>query len=121
MPKSTKDKTERLRTLPTIGRIASLRPTEESIEDTEKTSTLAVARLQHQRTEGWTEREGSDPGDDDGNGNGDRKLLVELAGDATQETHRHEYGAENKYDRDHRSSDLIHRLLGGILRRELPL
>jgi hypothetical protein len=88
------------------------------IEDREKTSALAVARLQHQGAEGRAEREGGDPGDNDGDGDGDGKLFVELARDAAQETHRHEDGAEYKYDRDHRSTDLIHRLLGCILRRE---
>ena len=79
---------------------------------------LAVAWLQYQGTEGWTQREGGDPGDDDGNGDSDGKLFVQLARDAAQETHRHEHGAEHKHDRDHRSRHLIHRLLGGILRRE---
>ena len=77
-----------------------------------------MAWLQHEGTEGWTQREGNHPGDDDGDGDGDGKLFVQLARDATQKTHRHEHGAENKHDRDDRSSHLIHRLLGGILRRK---
>ncbi len=42
--------------------------------------------------------------------------VEELAADSAEEGHRHEYGAQNGGDRDDRSADLLHRLMGRCAR-----
>ena len=46
-----------------------------------------------------------------GDGNCHGELLVELAGDAAQERHRHEHGTQHERDRDDRARDFLHRLV----------
>ena len=56
---------------------------------------------------------------------GDRELLEELPGNATEKRGRHEHSAQHQRDRHQRATDLLHRLQRGIAPaqalREMPL
>ena len=67
------------------------------------------------------ERQSHQSGDRHRNGDGHRKLLIQLAGQAAEEGHRHEDRREHQHDRDDRAGDLLHRFDCGLIRIDVVL
>jgi hypothetical protein len=80
---------------------------------------LLVGRLEQQGAQGRREGQGDDPRDHHRYRYRDGELLIELAGDATEEGYRHEYRAQHQHDGDDRTGNFAHRFDGGVLRRQL--
>ncbi len=93
-------------------------PAEQAIDNARRDIFRRMVILQQLRRQRWRQRQRVDGGDHRGNGDGDRELLIELAGDAGEKRHRHEHGAEHQRDSDNRPGNFAHRLMGGRLRRE---
>ena len=83
---------------------------------------LLLLGAQEDGGEGRRERERVEGGDRDGEGDGERELLVENAGGAGEEADRNEDGDEHERGRDDGAGDLGHgvRWLCGDRRRSSP-
>ena len=62
------------------------------------------------RAQRGAERKRVERGDDHRNGDGQRELLIEPAGDARDERGGHKHRREDNRDRDDRAGDFLHRL-----------
>jgi hypothetical protein len=77
--------------------------------------------LQQQGAEGRAQGQRVERRDDHRDGDGDRELLVELAGDPGNEGGRHENRRQDDGDGDHRPGHLLHRPERRVLRRHAVL
>ena len=75
-------------------------------------------RPEQQRGQGGTERQRVERRDDRRNGNRQRELAEELAGDAADKGARDEHALKHQSHGHHRAGHLFHRLVGCLLRLE---
>src|SRR5262249_5985127 len=100
------------------GDIAIRGALEEAVEPIEEPLEKAVAFFswfQQQRSEGGAEGQGVKRGQQHGNSDGNRKLLVEFAGNAGNEGSRHEDGGENERNPDDGAGEFFHGSQGRVL------
>ncbi len=90
---------------------------EPAVEPGEEAPRRPVAVLQHHDAERGRQRQRDDAGDDHRDRDGHRELAIELAGQAAEESDRHEHRAQRQHDRDDRPSHFAHRLDRGLARR----
>ena len=95
-----------------------LEPAIESAEELPQRSPHLPLRPQEQRRERRAQRERVERRDQHRHGDRHRELLIHPPRDARDECRRHEHGRQDERDRHHRSRDLLHRLEGGVARRE---
>ena len=91
---------------------------ENAVEPVEESSQQPVAlhlRLEQQRGQRGTEREGVEGRQDHGNRNGHGELLVEPSRDSGNERGGNEHRRENQRDADHGTRDLFHRFERRVL------
>ena len=93
---------------------------EPAVERPQGTAGLFLG-LQDQGRQGRAQGQGVEGRDDDRDGDGHRKLLVELARDAGNENGGQKDSGEHQGDGDHRPGDLLHGLEGRLLGREAVL
>jgi hypothetical protein len=77
-------------------------------------------RLQQLRRQGRRQGQRVDRRYHRGDRDRHRELLVELAGDAREERHRHKRSAEHQRNGDDRAGNLTHGLVGGFIRAKAP-
>ena len=77
---------------------------------------LGLARLEEESGESGAESERVERGDDGGDGDGEGKLFVELAGETDDEGGGNEDGGEDESDSDDGAADFGHSTLGGDVR-----
>ena len=77
-----------------------------------------AVRLEQQCRKRRRQRERHHRRDDGRSRDRERELPVELARDAGDEGRRNEDGAEHERDRDQRTADLVHGLVGGVARAQ---
>ena len=97
---------------------AAEQPIHRVVDDAANEVLGRVVGLEQQRAEGGAERQRVERGDQGGNGDGQRKLLVELAGDAADEGGGNEHRTQHQRNSYHRPAHLVHRLVGGVHGRE---
>ncbi len=107
-----------LRTRPATTRaVAVAQPVEEAVEELEEGSDRAAAGrgfLEQHRRQRRAERERVDDREDHRDGDGERKLAVELAGHTAHERHGHEHRAEDQADGHNRPGHFLHREARGL-------
>ena len=77
--------------------------------------------LEQKGAQGRGQGQRDDAGKHHGDGHGNGKLLVELAGDAAKEGDRHEHGTQDQHDGDQCALHFVHGLDGGSARRQFFL
>jgi hypothetical protein len=77
---------------------------------------MYLAGLQKQRAERRAQRESVECGEDDRDGDGDGKLLVQLARNAGNKSRGNEDRGENQGNGNDRAGDLLHGFDGGLAR-----
>ncbi len=91
----------------------------ESIEESRQRPSpgpIRSGRFQQQRAHGGRKGQRANRREDHRHGERQCELLVELAGQASQERDRHEHGRQHQRDGDDRRADVGHRRLGGLQR-----
>ena len=96
-------------------------PAEPAIEHAGQPVPWRPAGLEQDGAQCGTQRQRVHGGNDRRERDRQRELAIELAREAAQERHRHEHGTQHQTDRDDRTADLFHRLVGRISRREAGL
>ena len=86
-------------------------------EPAERPARFLVCGLQQQGGQRGAEGERVEGGEDDRDGDRQRELLVEPAGDAGDENGGNEHRRQNQRDGDDRAGDFLHGLEGGVLGR----
>ena len=79
---------------------------------------LRSMRLEQQGRQCRTQRERIDRRDHGRDRDRQRELLVELTGESRDERDRCKHGHQHQRDRNDRAADFLHRLVGGLARRE---
>src|ERR1700691_235089 len=95
----------------------AVKPIKESPEE----SMALGSRLEQQRRKRRAEGERIERGEQNGNRDRDRELLVEFAGDSGNESGGNKYGGENQGDADYGAGQFFHCFQGGALRRHALL
>ena len=80
-----------------------------------------MPRLENQRAKGRAQGERNETGDGHGQRNGDCKLLIQFAGNASQKCNRYKHGSQHQNDCNHWPRNFIHGFLRRILRRQASL
>src|SRR6478752_2076996 len=91
----------------------------DTVEPAEESSQGSPCRLPWAQQQGGkrrTEGECVESREEHGNGDRNRKLLVELAGDTGYEGSGNEHGSKNQCDSNYRSGDFLHRSDGRVVR-----
>src|SRR5579862_116948 len=96
---------------------ASLENAVEPIKKSSQQTTARFAWLQKQSRKRRAERERIESGQENGNRDGDRELLVKLACDSRDECRRHKYRGEDQGDADDGTGEFFHCLQRRRLRR----
>ena len=86
-------------------------PTKQRVDHTLQPILGGAVRFQQHRRQRRRQGQRIDGGNYRGNGNGHRKLPVELAGNPGEERHGNEHGAQHQTDRNDRARDLLHGLM----------
>ena len=109
---------------PARAHVAVRGPAEHAVEPVEEPLQGPAALLlgpQQQGGQRGRKRQRVEGGDDHGDGDGDRELLVEPSGDARDEGGRDEHRGQDDGDGHDRAGDLLHAFEGGLLGREAVL
>ncbi|KGW79198.1 hypothetical protein Y046_3898 [Burkholderia pseudomallei MSHR2990] len=109
---------------PDAPRVAVRRARDETVEPAEEAVLLVMVvghGLEQRRAERRRERQREKRREADRHRQRERELPVDVADRAAEERHRHEHRREHDGDPDDRAADLLHRLHGGLVRRQLLL
>ncbi len=102
-----------------VPRVAAVeRPVEPAEKAAGRGMRLGVSRLQQRCAQGWRQHQRDQHRERHGRDDGRRELAVDDAGGAGEERHRDEHGRQHEADADQRARDLVHRLAGGLDRRQ---